>query len=73
MEQRQKSRIIAALLAVFLGQFGAHKFYLGEPGGVRRIVLTCTIIGAVVTWIWAWVDGMKLMTMESTEFAQRYN
>lgn len=26
-----KSKIIAILLAIFLGRFGAHKFYLGKP------------------------------------------
>lgn len=26
-----KSKIIAILLAIFFGRFGAHKFYLGKP------------------------------------------
>jgi|SRR5690554_5022199 len=26
-----KSKIIAIILAIFLGRFGAHKFYLGKP------------------------------------------
>jgi len=27
-----KSKIIAILLALFLGRYGLHKFYLGKPG-----------------------------------------
>ncbi|MBX9704718.1 MAG: NINE protein, partial [Gammaproteobacteria bacterium] len=28
----QRNRIVAALLAIFLGGFGIHKFYLGKTG-----------------------------------------
>ena len=38
-----KDKTTAALLAFFLGGFGVHKFYLGEKGGVLRIILTCTL------------------------------
>ena len=35
-----KSKVTAALLAFFLGQFGAHNFYLGQKGrAVGHIVL----------------------------------
>ena len=36
----EKSKIVAALLAFFLGSFGVHKFYLGKTmAGVVHIVL----------------------------------
>jgi TM2 domain-containing membrane protein YozV len=62
-----KSRLATTLLAWFLGEFGAHRFYLGKIGtAVTMLVLgiigvaTCWVIvgffflGAV--WIWALID-----------------
>jgi TM2 domain-containing membrane protein YozV len=40
-----KSRIAAALLAVFLGGFGIHKFYLGKTKA-GLIMLFCFLFGA---------------------------
>lgn len=30
-EQNRKSKVVAVLLAFFLGQTGAHRYYLGRP------------------------------------------
>ena len=68
-----KVKITAALLAFFLGGFGIHKFYLGEKGGVLRIILTCSIFGAPISWIWAWIEAVILLTMDQAAFDQRYN
>ena len=39
--ERKKSKWIAALLAVFLGVFGAHKFYLNHPKlGITYLAIT---------------------------------
>ena len=41
-----KNRIVAALLAVILGSFGIHKFYLGKTtAGILMLV------GSTVGWI----------------------
>lgn len=55
-EVSTKSRLVVALLAWFLGIFGAHRFYLGKIGtAVTMLILT--IFGFVfVTWVWALVD-----------------
>ncbi len=57
----QKSKLIAVLLAFFLGSIGIHDFYLGyNKYGVIKIVLTvCTGIGGA---IWALVDFIRLLT-----------
>ena len=57
----QKSKLVAALLAFFLGSFGIHDFYLGyNKNGIIKIVLTCcTGIGGS---IWALVDLIRLLT-----------
>ncbi len=57
----QKSKLVAVLLAFFLGSIGIHDFYLGyNKYGVIKIVLTvCTGIGGA---IWALVDFIRLLT-----------
>jgi len=52
-----KSRLATTLLALFLGGFGVHRFYVGKVGsGIVMLILTCTIIGAIVSGIWALID-----------------
>ncbi len=47
----------AYLLDIFLGVFGAHRFYLKRTGSaVAMLVLTITVVGLAVTSIWAFVD-----------------
>jgi hypothetical protein len=40
----QKSRLATTLLAWFLGEFGAHRFYLGKTG-TAVLMLILSIIG----------------------------
>lgn len=61
IEQRianaKPSTAVAYLLALFLGCFGAHRFYLGRTGSaIAQLILTITIIGLLVTGIWVLVD-----------------
>ncbi len=69
----RKDRTTAALLALFAGGLGIHKFYLGEKGGVLRIVLTCTGIGFFVSGILALMDALKLFQMSDADFDRQYN
>ncbi|MBO5369177.1 MAG: TM2 domain-containing protein [Clostridia bacterium] len=57
----QKSKLVAVLLAFFLGSIGIHDFYLGYTKyGIIKIVLTlCTAVGG---GIWALVDFIRLLT-----------
>lgn len=68
-----RSRILAALLALFLGIFGIHRFYLGRTGsGVVMLLLTLTFFGMAITGIWAFVDFIRYLVMSDRDFARRY-
>lgn len=63
----QKSKIAAGLLAIFLGAFGVHNFYLGNTGkGVAQLLLTffgsCFVVGPLAAYIWGFVEGVMILT-----------
>ena len=50
--RKPKNRLAAILLAVFLGSFGIHKFYLGSPGwGILYLIFCWTAIPGIVSLI----------------------
>lgn len=68
-----KNKMVAAILAFFLGVYGAHNFYLGYTSkAVTQLVLTivglilCVIfIGAFVVMavaIWAFIEFIMILT-----------
>jgi TM2 domain-containing membrane protein YozV len=64
-----KSKSSAALLALFLGGIGVHKFYLGRGGmGVVYLLFCWTFIPSIV----AFIEALILFGMSETEFAQKY-
>ncbi len=76
---RQKDHVSAGLLAVFLGMFGVHKFYLGcNQAGF--IMLAVSIIGGILTfglaaaviWLIAIIEGIIYLSKSQTEFDQMY-
>lgn len=69
-----KNRVVAALLAFFLGTLGIHRFYLGRTGsGITMLVLSITLVGLIVTAPWALVDTVRYLFMSDAEFARRYD
>lgn len=72
-----KSRGIAALLAIFLGCFGIHFFYLGKTGaGFVNLAVTLlgsfTVVGPLVIGVISVVQGIRMLTMTTGEFESRY-
>jgi len=50
-----KSRLAVTLLAFFLGEFGAHRFYLGKIG-TAIVMLILGILGWATIWIFVgWI------------------
>lgn len=46
-----KSKIVAGFLALFLGGFGIHRFYLGQWWGIFYLLFCWTFIPAIVALI----------------------
>jgi len=51
-----KSKVVAGLLGIFLGSFGAHRFYLGFPG--IGIIMILSNLACGVGLIWGFVEGI---------------
>jgi len=69
-----RDKIIAALLAFFVGTLGIHRFYLRRNGSaIAMLILSCTLVGLVVTAPWALIDMVRYLVMSEAEFAHRYN
>ena len=65
----RKSRIAAALLALFLGGIGVHKFYLGRAGqGILYLIFCWTLVPALI----AFVEFIVYLCMTDEVFATKY-
>jgi len=65
-----KSKTTAALLAFFLGAFGAQFFYLGKVGrGILCLLFFWTFIPTLV----AIIDFIRFLIMSDADFDRRYN
>lgn len=70
-----KSKLVALLLAGFLGGFGIHQFYLGNKK-VAKTQLVLTILGMLTAAIplilavggWAIVDMIKIVNADEDGF-----
>jgi TM2 domain-containing membrane protein YozV len=68
-----RNKYIAAIIAFVAGPLGIHRFYLGRTGtGILMLVLTCTIVGLLLSVPWAFIDMIRYLVMSDREFAARY-
>lgn len=65
-----RNKVVAALLAIFLGSFGIHKFYLGKGwSGLIYILFCWTCIPGFI----AFIEGILYLLMTDSEFNYKYN
>ena len=74
-----RDHVAAGLLAIFLGGFGVHKFYLGY-NTQGFIMLALSLVGGLFTfglvtgvvWIIAIIEGIVYLAKTQSEFEQLY-
>lgn len=71
VSQTGKSNMVAGILAILLGAFGAQYFYMGKIGGAFVTILlywvTCGLWGILEL-----VQGIMMLTMSQEEFDRKY-
>ncbi|HOI46810.1 MAG TPA: TM2 domain-containing protein [Bacilli bacterium] len=70
-----KSKMVAGLLAIFVGPLGIHNFYLGyTTNGIIQLLLSTVgaflVVGPFVAWIWAIVEAVQIFTGKIDKDAQ---
>lgn len=77
-QEGEKNKVVAALLAFFLGGFGAHKFYIGA-NGAGIVMLLCTLLGWVlafiptgIIWTISIIEAAIYLTRSDDDFYRNY-
>lgn len=64
-----KSRIVAAVLAFFLGGLGVHKFYLNKNGkGFLYLIFCWTYVPAIISLF----EGIGYLMQSDAEFQEKH-
>jgi hypothetical protein len=64
----RKSKAVAALLALFVGAFGAHHFYMGNR---RRGLYHAAFFWTMVPFFMGWIDAVRLALASEEDFKRR--
>ena len=68
---KSEKKLVAALLGIFVGYLGIHKFYLGyKKEGVIQIILTIVTFG--FAGIIAVIEGIMYLMKSDQEFDKTY-
>jgi TM2 domain-containing membrane protein YozV/cold shock CspA family protein len=73
----ERNRIVAAVLALFLGHWGVHKFYLGRTAA-GLIMLACGTIGwililpGIAVWVIAISEALIYLVKSDQDFYRDY-
>ncbi len=64
-----KSKVAAGLLAIFLGAFGVHRFYLGQWWGIFYLLLFWTMVPGLI----ALIEGIVFLVTNEGSWNERHN
>lgn len=78
-EETGSNRVVACLLAIFLGNFGAHKFYLGHRTmGIIYLLLNLALalptlfVGPLILWVICLIEGLTYLSYSDEAFAAKF-
>ena len=63
---KPKNKVTAALLAIFLGFLGIHRFYLGQWVGIVYLLF------GFIAWPVAWVEAIVFLLTDSERWQKKY-
>lgn len=64
-----EKKLVAGILAILLGAFGVHKFYLGyTKEGVIQLLLSLVCVGGIIGLI----EGIIYLTKSDADFVATY-
>jgi TM2 domain-containing membrane protein YozV len=67
------NRSTAIVLSLFLGGFGAHKFYLNQPGmAILYILMTFTIVLIPFVLLASIIDCVSYLVKTDIKFKEQY-
>jgi len=64
-----KSKTTAGLLAIFLGNLGVHRFYLGQWWGLFYLLFFWTFIPGII----AFIEGIVFLASDQNKWDDKYN
>ena len=64
-----KHKMVAALLALFLGPFGVHRFYLRQRRGIYYALFCWTLIPFII----AFFDSITFLLLDQQSWDKKYN
>lgn len=66
-----KSKNVAGWLAIFLGLFGAHRFYLGQPK-LAFLYIAGAFLGGI-SLVVGFIEGIRYLMMKEATFLKELN
>lgn len=70
-QQLNQKKTVTGILAIVLGVFGIHYFYIGKPVA-GAISIGAFIVTCGITWIVSLIQGIMILTMSDEDFRKRY-
>ncbi|MCZ2328588.1 TM2 domain-containing protein [Bartonella sp. F02] len=67
-QQSEQLKLMLALICWFAGIFGIHRFIVGKMWtGILMLVLSLSVVGLVITGIWAIIDFIFIVAGRFTD------
>lgn len=67
----EKSKVVAGILAILLGEFGVHYFYIGKiSAGI--VMALINLVTCYTFWLFSLIQGIVILCMSQEEFDRKF-